>query len=313
MDRREFLAAATAVALWRAVPSHAQVVAGDARADAALAEMETSGRHSARPYDARLLVVARGTDPRALVDRGLRQLGGIGKLVKRGSSVVVKPNFSVAQPPQVAATTNPALVAAVVRQCLAAGAREVKVVDNSFSGPQCLVLSGIQGAVSAAGGKAFYLDSPGRFTRVDMKQSLLRGTLFSTDVLKSDVLISMPVLKHHVLTGVTMSLKNMMGLVWDRGYFHRTDLFRTIAELNAYRRADLVIMDALRGIVDNGPTGPGRIRQWGQVVFGTDPVAVDAYGATLFGAHPAEIGYIVDAARLGVGEMNLKRLTVKKV
>jgi uncharacterized protein (DUF362 family) len=244
---------------------------------------------------------------------GLAGLGGIGKLVTRGSSVVIKPNFSVAQTPEVAATTNPFLVAAVVRQCLRAGAHEVKVIDYPFSGPQCLVVTGIKAAVEAAGGRAFNIASESYFTQVDMGQALLKNTLFSTDALHADVLINMPILKNHGTTIVTMGLKGMMGLVWDRGYFHSTDLYRTIAELSAYRKPDLVILDAIRGIINNGPTGPGTIKDWGQVIFGVDPVAVDAYGAALYGVHPADVRYITEAASLGVGEINLQKLTIKKV
>jgi uncharacterized protein (DUF362 family) len=110
-----------------------------------------------------------------------------------------------------------------------------------------------------------------------------------------------------------MGLKNMMGLVWDRGYFHRTDLNQTIAELAAYRRPDLTILDATRGIIDHGPGGPGTIREWNQVVFGVDPVAVDVYGANLFGLDPAEIDHLTAAAKLGVGEMDTREITVEKV
>jgi uncharacterized protein (DUF362 family) len=109
-----------------------------------------------------------------------------------------------------------------------------------------------------------------------------------------------------------MSLKNMMGLVWDRGEFHRTDLNQCIAEINAYRKPDLIIMDAIRGITDRGPTGPGTIKEWNQVIFGSNAVTVDTYGANLFGANPASIGHLAAAARLGVGDMDLDKIKVQK-
>jgi uncharacterized protein (DUF362 family) len=316
MDRREFLGGLGVGAVWLGLARWSGKLlreSGTAAERSGAAQSQAETHAAARPYDHKTLVVAQGSDPKALIEKGLRQLGGIDKLVKRGSTVVIKPNFSVAQRPEVAATTNPVLVAAVVRQCLAAGAKEVKVIDNPFSGPQCLVISGIKAAVEAAGGRAFNIDSESDFTQVDMGQRLLKNTLFSTDALHADVLINIPILKNHSTTTVTMGLKGMMGLVWDRGYFHSTDLFQTIAELNAYRKPDLVILDAIRGITDNGPTGPGTIRDWRQVIFGVDPVAVDAYGANLFGVNPLEVGYITDAAHLGVGEINIKKLTVKKV
>ena len=315
MDRREFLGGLAAGAAWLRLASPRGPLFREIRAvtEVSGAQGKVKSLGAARAYDRKTLVIAHGSDPQTLIEKGLRQLGGIGRLVKHGSSVVIKPNFSVAQRPEVAATTNPVLVAAVVRQCLAAGAKEVEVIDYPFSGPQCLVISGIEAAVRGAGGKAFNIDSESHFTEVNMKQAILKKALYSTDVLKADVLINMPILKNHSLTTVTMALKGMMGLVWDRGFFHSTDLFQTIAELNAYRKPDLIILDAIRGIIDNGPTGPGRIRTWKQVIFGVDPVAVDAYGALLYGVQPSAVRYIADAAHLGVGEIDLKKLTVKKV
>lgn len=259
------------------------------------------------------LVVAQGTDPEALIQKGLEALGGISQFVKSGDAVVIKPNFSVPRKPEECATTNPQLVAAVVKQCLAAGAKSVKVIDYPFSGPTCLNDSGIKDAVETAGGEAFNTNKQSDYTEVQMGGKILTDVLFSKDVLDANVFINMPILKNHRMTKVTMSLKNMMGVVWDRGHFHSTDLNQAIAELSAYRKADLIIMDAIKGITDNGPTGPGTIKEWDQVVFGFDPVAVDSYGANLFGVDPNDIGYIMAASALGVGEMDLSKITVQTV
>lgn len=265
-------------------------------------------------YDRSKLVIAEGTDPATLIEKGFNAIGGIGQLVRRDATVVIKPNFSVPRKPEEAATTNPGLVAAVVRQCLAAGAKEVKVIDYPFySPPVCLTNSGIKAAVEAAGGQAFAINEQKFYTQVDTGGEILKTALYSKDVLDADVYINFPILKHHRITKLTLGMKNAMGLVWDRGYFHRTDLIRGIAELAAFRKPHLTILDATKGITDNGPVGPGPIREWNQVVFGVDPVAVDAYGATLFGLNPAEIAHVALAAKLGVGEIDLQKLTITRV
>ena len=265
-------------------------------------------------YDRSKLVIAEGMEPNSLIERGFNALGGIGELVKKGSSVVIKPNFSVPRKPEDAATTSPLLVAAVVRQCLAAGAKEVKVIDYPFSSPPvCLANSGIKAAVEAAGGNAFAINKESFFTQVEISGKTLEKVLFSKDVLDADVFINFPILKHHGITKITMGLKNMMGLVWDRGYFHKNDLNQAIAELANFHKPHLTILDATRGITDHGPVGPGTIHEWKQVVFGVDTVAVDAYGATLFGLKPTEIAHLSAAAQLGVGEMDIQKLTVVKV
>lgn len=265
-------------------------------------------------YDRGKLVISEGTDPNSLIEKGFAALGGIGVLVRKGATVVLKPNFSVARKPEEAATTNPQLVAAVVKQCLAAGAKEVKVIDYPFQSPAvCLTNSGIKEAVEAAGGRVYAINEQRFYTHVDIGGKILKTALFSKDVLSADVFINFPILKHHNMTKLTLGMKNMMGLVWDRGYFHRTDLMQCIAELVAFYKPHLTIVDATKGIIDNGPMGPGTIRAWNQVIFGVDPVAVDTYAAVLFGLKPAEIGYIPAAAQLGVGEMDLQKLTVVKV
>lgn len=271
---------------------------------------------AAPAYDSKKLIVAEGTDPTALMSKGLAALGGLEQMVKPGSAVVIKPNFSVPQAPEVAATTKPVLVAALVKQCLAAGAKEVKVIDHPFTnGALCLQRTGIKKEVEAAGGRIFVLDKANDtyYRQVNLGGRAITTALYSRDVLEADVFINFPVLKHHNTTQITMALKNLMGLVWDRGIFHRTDLLQGIAELAAFRKPHLTILDATRGIVENGPMGPGKIKEWNQLVMGTDPLAVDVYGAILFGLPPSTLGYLTAAAQLGVGEFDPNKISVVRV
>ncbi len=312
MDRREFLRlAALAGAGAVLLPGCMAAPAREApRADVGQGRPDAGGAPA--PGE---LVVAEGREPAEMLARGLAALGGVGAFVKPGATVVLKPNFSVPRLPEEAATTNPHLVGALVRTCLAAGAKTVKVIEYPFTSPAiCLEKSGIKAAVAAAGGQIYTLNG-GRdryFRAVQIGGRELAAAEYSKDVLDADVFINMPILKHHNGTRLTLGMKNLMGLVWDRGYFHRTDLHRCIAEAAAFKRPHLTILDAIRGITDNGPMGPGPIREWGQLVLGTDPVAVDAYGATLFGLKPADIDYIRIAAELGVGRMDVDKVTVKK-
>ena len=262
------------------------------------------------------MVVVNGADPDELIERGLQAMGGIGRFVKSGQSIVIKPNFSVPRTPDQAATTNPMMVAALVKRCQAAGAKSVKVIDYPFTNAQmCLENTGIRRAVESAGGKVYAINklSTEFYTASNAGGSVLQQLQYSRDVLEADVFISFPILKHHNGTGLTMGLKNMMGLVWDRGFFHRTDLHQTIAELAAFKRPNLVIMDAVRGITTHGPMGPGTIREYNQLIFSVDPVAADAYGAELFGMKAADVPHIGIAAGLGVGTVNWKSLNPVRV
>ena len=263
------------------------------------------------------LTVAQGTEPTSLLDRGFKALGGIDRFVKKGANVVIKPNFSVPRTPEEAATTNTIMVAALVKMCLAAGAREVKVVDqplNSSTPVLCLERTGIKKAVEEAGGKVFtYNGVREAFRPVNFAGKTLTNFEYVKDVLDADLFINFPILKHHRGAKLTLGMKNLMGLIWDRRYFHSSDLHQGIAELAAFRKPHLTIMDAIRGITDNGPVGPGPIKEYGQVVFGTDQVAIDAYSASLFGMKPQDVGYIRIASEMGIGKIDWEKLKIQKV
>lgn len=308
MDRREFIRTAALAGL-------ALSAAGCAKPQAEPAAPPPAAPSAAAPaFD---LTIAQGTEPASLLERGFKALGGLERYVKKGGSVLIKPNISVPRTPDEAATTNTAMVAVLVKMCLGAGAREVKVVDqplNSSATELCLERTGIKKAVEAAGGKVYtYNGGRDYFQPASYAGKALTRFEYAKDVLSADLFINFPILKHHRGAKLTLGMKNLMGLVWDRGYFHRSDLHQCIAELAAFKKPHLTIMDAIRGITDNGPVGPGPIREYGQVIFGTDQVAIDAYAAALFGMKPQEIGYVKIAADLGLGRIDWEKLRIQKV
>ena len=263
------------------------------------------------------LTVVQGTDPVSLMDRGFKAIGGINRYVKKDGIVVIKPNFSVPRTPEEAATTNTVMVATLVKMCLAAGAREVKVVDQPLSSStpvMCLERTGIKRAVEEAGGKIFtYNGVKEAFRPVSFAGKTMTNFEYSKDIMDADLFINFPILKHHGGAKLTLGMKNLMGLIADRRYLPSSDLHQGIAELAAFRKPHLTILDAIRGITEKGPVGPGAIREYGQVVFGTDQVAIDAYAASMFGMKPQDVGYIRIASELGIGEINWEKLKMQKV
>jgi len=168
--------------------------------------------------------------------------------------------------------------------------------------------------VEAAGGKVLtYNGIRDAFRPVSFAGKTMTHFEYAKDVLDADLFINFPILKHHRGARLTLGMKNMMGLIWDRRYLHSSDLHQGIAELAAFRKPHLTIMDAIRGITDNGPVGPGPIREYGQVIFGADPVAIDAYSASLFGMKPQDVGYIRIASEMGLGQIQWEKLKIQKV
>jgi len=263
------------------------------------------------------IVVASRRDIAGRVRAAVEALGGMGKFLKRGGSVLIKPNVAWIRKPEYAANTNPEVVAELVRLCRAAGAREVKVMDNPVDGPanRAFSTSGIAAAAEKAGAKVLPATSAAMFQKKQIKRGkVLKETQTLRDLLRADLFINVPIAKVHGTTRVTLGCKNLMGTVLDRGAWHQSDsLDQCIADYAAEVRPHLVVLDATRVLLSNGPKGPGQTRDLNLIVAGTDPLAVDAYGVKLLGLKAEQIGHLKRASQMGVGELDLNRVTVKSV
>lgn len=264
--------------------------------------------------DKGVLAVASGNGPAKNARAAVDALGGMGKFVRSGDFVVIKPNIAWNRLPAAAATTNPELVAELVRMCKEAGAGRVLVVDHIIDRPAEGVLNftGILAAAKGAGAEVRAAQNESDYETVAVpKGRLLTSDTCIKHILKADVYINAPIAKTHGATGLTLGMKNQMGCNWDRQSWHQSGLDQCIADYATAVRPDLTVLDANRILLTNGPKGPGETRDAGKVIAGVDPVAVDAYGATLFGMKPHEIGHIKLAHEQGVGEIDLEKLTVR--
>ncbi len=269
---------------------------------------------SKNAYD---LVAVRGGEPDQMFDSAMASLGGIQTFVPRGGRVVVKPNIGWDVPPDRGGNTHPVLVGHIVEQCLAAGAKEVSVFDHTCDNwRRCYANSGIEAAVKAAGGKMVSADSEGYYKAVSIPRGKrLKEAKVHQALLNADVLINVPVLKHHSSSMVTIGMKNLMGVVWDRWYWHRNDLHQCIADFASLRKPDLTVVDAYNVMKRNGPRGVSAsdvLTMKAQVVS-TDMVAADAAGARLFGAKPADIRHIQIASDMNLGQMHLEKLSINRI
>jgi uncharacterized protein (DUF362 family) len=258
------------------------------------------------------LAVARGDDPSLNTMEAIKVLGGIERFVKKGDKVVVKPNPITPSGPEVAANTNPFVVETVVRLCMEAGASEVVVVSHdaqrNFEG------NGIMEAATRAGARVVAAMNRDLYRSLPvLRGKILHDVEIIEEILDANVFINIPIVKHHAGAIVTLSMKNLMGINWDRRFFHQNGLQQCIADMNTVVKTDLIVMDANRILLTNGPSGPGQTRDEKAVIAGTDPVAIDAYGTTLLGRDPNDIGHIRYAHELGVGEMDLSKISVKEL
>lgn len=258
------------------------------------------------------LAIAKGGDPASNTIKAIQALGGIERFVKKNNKVVIKPNPVTPNRPEIASTTNPAVVETVVKMCLQAGASEVLVVSHDPL--RNFERNGIMEASSNAGARVVAATSRDLYQHVPvLRGRLLQNVEIIKEILDADVFINIPIAKHHSEAGLTLCMKNLMGINWNRQYFHQNGLHQAIADVSTVVRTDLIIMDANRILLTNGPSGPGQTRDDKTVIAGTDQVAVDAYTATLFNRTPQDIRHIQYAYELGMGEINLKKLNIKKI
>jgi uncharacterized protein (DUF362 family) len=266
-----------------------------------------------------ILSVATGKEYTSLITSVLQPLGGISAFVKPGDKVVVKPNIGWDRSPEQAANTNPEVVKAVVNLAIKAGAKSVRVFDRTCNEERrCYANSGIKSALRAIGDRRVqckYIDKR-KFVPVTIKKGKsLNKWSFYKDALQADCYINIPVAKHHGLARLTLGLKNIMGVIGgNRGKIHG-NMGQNLADLNTVIRADLTIIDATRILLRNGPQG-GKIsdvKVLDTILASPDPVAADAYATTLFGLSPEQIDSTRAAAKMGLGEMDLKKMDIRTV
>lgn len=264
------------------------------------------------------LVAVMGGEPAAMFDIGIQALGGIGSFVSKGQKVLVKPNIGWDVLPEKGANTNPALVKRVIEHCFKAGAKEVYVFDNTCDNwIKCYENSGIQRAVKDAGGKMVPGNSESYYQEITIPngKKLTKAKVHEL-VLESDVFINIPVLKHHSSTRMTAALKNMMGVVWDRGYWHANNLHQCIADYALYpKKPQLNIIDAYNVMMRNGPRGVSKedISNMKSLIISTDWVAADAAAAKMMSLDPQKIDYIPISAGMGIGKMDLSAMNIHRI
>ena len=266
------------------------------------------------PYD---LVAVKGGEPDTMFAKGMEALGGIGAFVKKGQKVVVKPNIGWDVSPERGGNTNPKLIGEIIKECYTAGAKEVLVFDNTCdSWQRCYKNSGIEAAVKSAGGKIVPGNTEGYYQSVSVPGGKeMKNAKVHELILESDVFINVPILKSHGSAKVTMAMKNLMGVVWDRREWHRNGLHQYIADFASYRKPDLNILDAYYVMKQNGPRGVSMedVVTMKSLLISTDMVTIDAAGAKLFGVDPANVEYITLAEAQNVGRASLDQMKIKRI
>ena len=263
------------------------------------------------------LIAIKGGEPGIMFDKAIESLGGMSSFISKNQTVVVKPNIGWDCVPEKAANTNPALVGRIIEHCFNAGAKEVYVFDNTCNKwNKCYENSGIEKAVKDAGGKIVPAHTENYYHEVNITQGkkLTKAKVHEL-ILESDVFINVPILKDHSSTDLTIAMKNLMGIVWDRMYWHKNDLHQCIADFSTFIKPDLNIIDAYRVMKENGPRGVSvdDVVIYKTQIISTDIVAADAAATKIFGMEPEDIAYINIADEMKIGTKNLENLSINRI
>ncbi|MBM4276743.1 MAG: DUF362 domain-containing protein [Deltaproteobacteria bacterium] len=260
-------------------------------------------------------------EPVAATKKALEVFGGISRFVKKGIRVVLKPNMSFARTPDVGTTTHPLVVATVAEACIRAGARQVLILDYTLHRAElCLERTGIREAcrnisgvyVQAVQERKFFKEIPIPQGKVLDRVEVIK------EVLDCDVLINLPVAKSHSATGVSLGIKGLMGLIWDRESFHsRVNINHALSDLATVIKPQLTILDATRALTTGGPGGPGKVIKTDLIIAGTDPVAVDSYGVSIapwYGQNfkGRQVEHLLFAHQRGMGKIDTDQLKIYK-
>jgi uncharacterized protein (DUF362 family) len=263
------------------------------------------------------LAALRDGSPAAMFDAGVKTLGGMGRFVRKGGTVLVKPNIGWDKTPSEGATTNPDLVGRIVAAAYEAGARKVYCFDHSVNREaDCYKRSGIAAAVRKNGGEMRSGEDERAYRKVVIPGGkVLKDALVHGLYLDCDTVVNVPILKSHGGGRMTAALKNLMGVVWDRRFWHREGLQECIAEFPLLRKPDLNVVDAFLVMMENGPYGATTddLDMKKMQLLSADAVLADSASAKVLGREPGSVPYIKLAAGLGLGRMDLERVLIKRI
>lgn len=261
-----------------------------------------------------VVVVSEG-EPQELVQKALSELGGISRFINKGDVVVIKPNMGWDRRPELAANTNPQVVAELVTQCLAAGAREVKVFDRTCNNSRrCYRNSRIEEAAKSAGATVKQVRQ-NKFKPIPIGGKLISEWPVYQDYIQADKVINVPIAKHHGMSRVTLGLKNLMGVMGgDRGSLHN-HFAQKLADINRHLLPTLTVIDAYRILTANGPQGgnPDHVKLKRTLIASPCTVSADLTALELFGLQAKDVPYIQTAAARGLARFDVNNLNIRRI
>lgn len=262
------------------------------------------------------LVLAEGKDPYQNTLLAVEKLGGMERFVKKGATVLIKPNMAWNRTPPQAANTEPQVIAALVDLSYKAGAKRVNIFENPCNDEKMSYEnSGIAHLAREKGAHVYFCDHWNVVKAHFPYDSPMEGWPIFKDAVECDTFINVPVLKHHSLTKLTLSMKNLMGVCsGNRGMIH-VNIGRKLVDLTSFINPDLTVIDATRVLFRHGPSGGSLedVKALDKVIAACDPTLADSFACYLANVDPMSVPYIKNAASRGIGNADIRKANILKV
>lgn len=251
----------------------------------------------------------------ASVRNAIDLIGGLGGVVARGSRVVIKPNLVVARSPATGATTDPRVCRAIADMVLERGAKPI-IAESSFVGLDTEEAIEVAGYAQLRRDGYDVIDLKGRAIERVMAPvpdgRALKEVLLPRLVFEADAVITVPKMKTHDQSGVTLGVKNVKGIlpdVWKRKLHRVFGVFQSTADLLTLIKPSLAVVDGLVAMQGVGPAF-GEALEMDLIIAGHDVVAVDTVTGAVMGFQVDEIGCVREAAHMGLGTADLAEIDV---
>ena len=257
----------------------------------------------------------KGYSVKELIKKIFDAAGGTAQFISRGDVVVIKPNISWARRPELAATTNPQVLEAVIELCYECGAKKVRIADHTIHDTRrCFAITGV-GSVAKKTDADLVIPRSSLMRKMKIHGHRLDIWPVFTPLVEADRVINLPIAKDHGLSTLTLGIKNWIGGVGGRRYALHQDIHQTIIDLAQFFKPTVTLIDATKIMVKNGPSGGSisDVAVKNTLILSDDQVAADAAAAKLFGINPANLGFIGLGEKWGLGTTDLLKLNRKKV
>ncbi|MCP2605017.1 DUF362 domain-containing protein [Candidatus Aminicenantes bacterium AH-873-B07] len=258
-----------------------------------------------------IVKVKNGQVKKALI-RALELIGGLPEELNPGKKVLVKPNFIRSEPPSTGTTTDFRLIRAVIEILREKGVEDIIVGEasgNQYDTEEIYQFLNVRNWFPDV--EIADLDRD-EIINVQIEEAkALKEVGIARRALEADFIISLPILKTHNSTLITLGMKNMMGVLPQREKWkmHLSGLHKALVDLNRIVKPDLVIIDGIIGQEGLGPT-MGKPVEMNLLIAGYDVVAVDSVGSAIMDIPPSKIKHLVYAEKEGIGISNLEEIKV---